>query len=965
MHIITDTYLICDQWLGPLGALYAGITVLVRSRWHRSALGLVIGCKVKPEDTSQVTVAGDCSLMKIIKVCFTSNSANLGKNFKLVRCHEGMTIRGVIAAVLSSGCVGPGIQNPRCYGLLLKHLKSPEIHWLHPDLTVSELQLRYEQQHLEAEWRYDLRIRYIPADFIEKFKEDRTTLMYFYQQVRSDYMLNFARKVSDGMALQLGCLEIRRFCKDLNPNGLEKSNFEYLEKDVGLELFFPKELIDSMKPKVLRKMIMQTFQRYSSFNEEQCVIKFFTTVLDCYDYRQETYSCQLVQGWSLSVDLVIGPDGICQRTDKTSLPVRLASFSQVRSIRCSQQNDGKALLMVDITGAKQPLSVTTERLATAENMADLIDGYCRLETTAETSLIMNANKDRENRTALPAIPTSDSKAVPSKSGNNRRDIGSDIYDEIPEETSHYEKDYSLDRDDIFLGRILGEGFFGEVHDGVYKSPTGERVRVAVKTCKDCSEEVKKKFMSEAVLMKALNHPHIVCLIGVIEVDPVWIVMELYEHGEVSGHREGNVLVASANCVKLGDFGLSRYIEEEEYYKASVSRLPIKWMAPESINFRRFTTASDVWMFGVCVWEVMSLGQQPFFWLENGQVINQLESGIRLPMPSLCPPTLYTLLTHTWGYDPHTRPSFTQLVCKLSDIHSMEQDQEGERNRERSRTSCFSMTTEPPPKPTRKNSFQSHTLRPLMRTQDPSEALDVRCAWEKERMADTLRRQRQDMLNDSHWLEQEEKNLLQTTPTDQHISPPEKPARTSASPPEKPSKNSAAPPEKPCKTLAAPPEKPSRTSASPPESPPKASNTQLAATVELDRSNDQVYIGVMAMVREVVKLKNDVNTLSLSDYPGAVKVVGLTLRNLIHSVDEVLPSLNSAARTEIQGTERLLNKDLGELIAKMRLVQQNSVTSLKGECQRQMLGAAHTLALDSKNLLDAVDQARVKADLGKP
>ncbi|XP_023803083.1 protein-tyrosine kinase 2-beta-like, partial [Cyanistes caeruleus] len=70
----------------------------------------------------------------------------------------------------------------------------------------------------------------------------------------------------------------------------------------------------------------------------------------------------------------------------------------------------------------------------------------------------------------------------------------------------------------------------------------------------------------------------------------------------------NVLVASPECVKLGDFGLSRYIEDEEYYKASVSRLPIKWMAPESINFRRFTTASDVWMFGAC-WDP-GVGRDP-------------------------------------------------------------------------------------------------------------------------------------------------------------------------------------------------------------------------------------------------------------------------------------------------------------------------------------------------------------------
>ncbi|XP_005755997.1 protein-tyrosine kinase 2-beta-like, partial [Pundamilia nyererei] len=92
------------------------------------------------------------SQVKIIKVCFLSNSPNLGKNFKLIRCEEGWTVKNLISTVLSSGCVGPEIKYTPCYGLLLKHLKSSEIHWLHPDLTVAELTHRYEQQHLEAEW---------------------------------------------------------------------------------------------------------------------------------------------------------------------------------------------------------------------------------------------------------------------------------------------------------------------------------------------------------------------------------------------------------------------------------------------------------------------------------------------------------------------------------------------------------------------------------------------------------------------------------------------------------------------------------------------------------------------------------------------------------------------------------------------------------------------------------------------
>ncbi|KAM3585603.1 uncharacterized protein V6R79_022360 [Siganus canaliculatus] len=911
-------------------------------------------------DVSPTTPKDTVFPVKIIKVCFLSNSSNLGKNFKLVRCEEGWTVRAVINVVLSSGCVGPDIIYNLCYGLLLKHLKSSEIHWLHPDMSVSELIQRYEQQHLEAEWRYDLRIRYIPADFMEKFNEDRTTMLYFYQQVRSDYMQQYASKVSDGMALQLGCLEIRRFYKDMNPNGLEKkSNFELLEKDVGLDLFFPRELINSMKPKQLRRLIQQTFQGYSTLKQEQCMARFFTTLAQCYSYTQENFACQLVHGWNVTIDLVIGPEGISQQTEN-STPVCLATFSKVRSISCSADSDGRALLTVQIEGAKQPLSVNTSSLAVAENMADLIDGYCRLECGSETSLVVRPNTGRDTRMKLPDIPKS------NRCRGSSRD--SDIYAEIPEGTTDTDEKHRISRDDVVVGRILGEGFFGEVHEGVYKSPTGERISVAIKTCKDRSAEVKEKFLSEAGLMKNLDHPHIVCLIGVIEVDPVWIVMELYKHGELGNylveqqyilttatlilycvqickalayleglnmvHRDiavRNILVASPECVKLGDFGLSRYIDEEEYYKASVSRLPIKWMAPESINFRRFTTASDVWMFGVCVWEIFSMAQQPFFWLENGQVINQLESGVRLPKPQLCPPTIYSLLSHCWTYTPQGRPSFSQLVCSLSEIHSTELKEENGLRRDRPRpvSSMFDPTqVEPPPKPSRNH---GNTLPRVTHTQGANK--DNRPAWERERaqVEDTIERQRKEMLMDEQWLEQEERQLDPAVRLESNIKPQEKGSENG------------------------PPAKPAM--------PPPV--VQPQPTAELDRSGDQVYSGVMAMVKQVVQLKNDVSSLPASEYPSAVKAVGISLRSLIQCVDEILPSLHSSVTTEIEGTKKLLNKDLGDLINKMRLAQQNCVTSLKEDCQRQMLAAAHTLALDSKNLLDAVDQARVRANLAKP
>uniref|UniRef100_A0A674B8S8 non-specific protein-tyrosine kinase n=1 Tax=Salmo trutta TaxID=8032 RepID=A0A674B8S8_SALTR len=869
----------------------------------------------------QSPFSGEGGPTKILKVCFSTNNT-LGKNFKLVKCDSSWKIRAIVQSILTSGRLGPNIQYKGCYGLLLKHLKSDELHWLHPDLTVGEVEQRYESHHVEAEWRYDLRVRYIPVNFLEKFKEDSTTLLYFYQQVRSDYMQYHASKVSDGMS------------------------------------------------RPLRKLITQTFQQYSTLKEDECMVRFFKTLTEFINVDEEVYPCELV------VRVSVGFTDNTIRNVRTQ-PVCLADFKQIKSIKCSSQSDGKALLNLDIDGARQPLSINVTKFAMAENMVDLIDGYCRAEHATDESFIARPNK--------------------GKRGSGR----SDIYAEIDERPKHA----------IVLGRILGEGFFGEVYEGMYKKSNGERISVAVKTCKDCSPDVMEKFMSEAVIMKNLNHPHIVSLIGVIEENPVWIVMELYQYGELKNyltenknkltnitlvlfslqickalvyleginmvHRDiavRNVLVATADCVKLGDFGLSRYIEDEEYYKASVTRLPIKWMAPESINFRRFTTASDVWMFAVCIWEILSQGQQPFFWLENRDVINQLEQGIRLPKPDNCPPALYSLMTRCWAYDPRDRPSFTELVVKISDVHRMEKEQEVERERDRQRSTKFFDTkinfNEPPPKVVSYSIFlmtppsppHTHLLHQCLSViallafayklltarhrscpcvsspegelmVEPSSKEDAQRLWqmERQRMQETMRHQKQQMMEDNKWLTKEERLLVGNIP----------------------------PTFKPLDLVHL-----NQPHLQPNDRPP-IHTTQARPTAELDRSDDKVYQAVMELVQVVVQLKNDVNTLQPEEYITVIKSVGLTLRSLIRSVDDILPTLHKSIRTEIEGTQKLLNNDMSELISKMRLAQQNAITSLKEECKKQMLTAAHNLAMDGKNLLDAVDQARVRANLAKP
>uniref|UniRef100_I3MD41 non-specific protein-tyrosine kinase n=1 Tax=Ictidomys tridecemlineatus TaxID=43179 RepID=I3MD41_ICTTR len=831
-------------------------------------------------------------------------------------------------------------------------------------------------------------------------------------QLRNDYMQRYASKVSEGMALQLGCLELRRFFKDMPHNALDKkSNFELL-------------------PKQFRKMIQQTFQQYASLREEECVMKFFNTLAGFANIDQETYRCELVQGWNITVDLVIGPKGIRQLTSQDAKPTCLAEFKQIRSIRCLPLEEGQAVLQLGIEGAPQSLSIKTSSLAEAENMADLIDGYCRLQGEHKGSLIIHPKKDGEKRNSLPQIPTLNLEARRSHLSESCS-IESDIYAEIPDETLRRPggPQYGIAREDVVLNRILGEGFFGEVYEGVYTNHKGEKINVAVKTCKkDCTLDNKEKFMSEAVIMKNLDHPHIVKLIGIIEEEPTWIIMELYSYGELGHYLERNknslkvptlvlyalqickamaylesincvhrditirnILVASPECVKLGDFGLSRYIEDDKYYKASVTRLPIKWMSPESINFRRFTTASDVWMFAVCMWEILSFGKQPFFWLENKDVIGVLEKGDRLPKPDLCPPVLYTLMTRCWDYDPSDRPRFTELVCSLSDIYQMEKDIaiEQERNARYRPPKILEpiASQEPPPKPSRpkyrpppqtnllapKLQFQvpeglcasSPTLtspmeypspvnslhtpplhrhnvfkRHSMREEDfirPSSREEAQQLWEAEKikMRQILDKQQKQMLEDSQWLRQEEKSLdPMVYMNDKSPLTPEKEAGYTEF-------------------------------TGPPQKPPRLGAQSIQPTANLDRTDDLVYLNVMELVRAVLELKNELCQLPPEGYVVVVKNVGLTLRKLIGSVDDLLPSLPSSSRTEIEGTQKLLNKDLADLINKMRLAQQNAVTSLSEECKRQMLTASHTLAVDAKNLLDAVDQAKVLANLAHP
>ncbi|KAL3867719.1 hypothetical protein ACJMK2_040583 [Sinanodonta woodiana] len=678
--------------------------------------------------------------------------------FNMVKYGDATDVKDIIKLVVGRLAAGERYF-AKCYALKLVHTRLKESYWLHSNLTMYQVKQKYESGKPPDEWRYELRVRYLPKSFQDLYSKDKVTFYYLYDQVRNDYMRDMAEHIDSDMAIRLGCIEMRRFFKDMPQVALDKkSNFECLEKDVGLKRFLPKNVIDSMKSKNLRKLIHQHFKQHAQLSESECVYKFFETLSIVFRFSQERFKCALGSGWSISMELVIGPDvGISYLTEKASTPTHMADFSQVQAIQTLKLEDGKGVLQLRIAGASEPLTITCASLSEAEDMADLIDGYCRLVHDCQGSFW---SKKGENIPPLPK-PSSTKKEAAGKTGDllSPNERISD-YAEIVEDEGDYSSpdgpprkgkrkkthDYEISRDRFRLLEILGEGQFGDVHKGIYTDKEGNQTPVAIKTCKEDNEEsMTEKFLEEAYIMQQFDHPHIIKLIGICsEASPVWIVMELARHGEMRAYLQNNkhrldlttlilyacqlstalsyleskkfvhrdiaarnVLVSSHDCVKLGDFGLSRWVEEQSYYKASKGKLPIKWMAPESINFRRFTAASDVWMFGVCIWEILMYGIKPFQGVKNNDVIGKIEAGERLPMPPNCPPSLYNLMCVCWSYEPSKRPSFADLKIWLYEIVDEEMHrQEEEMQRDNRRVQAISWGSNgseeepPPPKPAR-------------------------------------------------------------------------------------------------------------------------------------------------------------------------------------------------------------------------------------------------------------------------
>uniref|UniRef100_A0A8D0Q976 Tyrosine-protein kinase n=1 Tax=Sus scrofa TaxID=9823 RepID=A0A8D0Q976_PIG len=264
--------------------------------------------------------------------------------------------------------------------------------------------------------------------------------------------------------------------------------------------------------------------------------------------------------------------------------------------------------------------------------------------------------------------------------------------------------WALSHEDLVLGEQIGRGNFGEVFSGRLRA---DNTLVAVKSCRETlPPDLKAKFLQEARILKQYSHPNIVRLIGVCtQKQPIYIVMELVQGGDfltflrtegarlrmktllqmvgdaAAGmeyleskcciHRDlaaRNCLVTEKNVLKISDFGMSRE-EADGVYAASggLRQVPVKWTAPEALNYGRYSSESDVWSFGILLWEAFSLGASPYPSLSNQQTREFVEKGGRLPCPELCPDAVFRLMEQCWAYEPGQRPNFSTIYQELQSI----------------------------------------------------------------------------------------------------------------------------------------------------------------------------------------------------------------------------------------------------------------------------------------------------------
>ncbi|PIO62201.1 protein tyrosine kinase, partial [Teladorsagia circumcincta] len=417
-------------------------------------------------------------------------------------------------------------------------------------------------------------------------------------KVFEDFLGHVAWKVSLEAALELAALKVTTVQNLFSKSCLDhKIDIDSINMDSAMQAFIPKSVLcgENIKPSALRRQFGQLLKKFSSLSPTESVLRSLSILIDIVKFDVEIFKASMGVGWSSPVDLLVGPEvGLSYRINE----------------RCEVGWSSPVDLLV---GPEVGLSYR-------------INERCESSRLAELRSVLEIVIKKMEQSSEKAI-------LQLKISGTAQPMGS-----LP-------------------------------------------ITVAVKVCKMENEPTDTQLiLQESHLMKNLRHDNIISLIGVCMDAPMWLVMEMAPLGELRQYLQSNraslsltslflyslqvaralaylherslvhrdiaarnVLVSTPKCVKLTDFGLSRALDYDAIYTASRGKLPIKWLAPESINYREFSMASDIWMYGVCVWEILSWGAKPWQGVANADVITRVESGGRLPCPDGCPAVVFNYL----------------------------------------------------------------------------------------------------------------------------------------------------------------------------------------------------------------------------------------------------------------------------------------------------------------------------------
>ncbi|XP_038138282.1 tyrosine-protein kinase ZAP-70 [Cyprinodon tularosa] len=270
------------------------------------------------------------------------------------------------------------------------------------------------------------------------------------------------------------------------------------------------------------------------------------------------------------------------------------------------------------------------------------------------------------------------------------------------------KRFNIKREQLLIDEVeLGSGNFGCVKKGVLKTESGQ-VDVAIKVLKSENEKlVKEEMMREAEIMHQLDNPFIVRMLGLCNAENLMLVMEMAAAGPLNKflstkkdsvsvenivnlmhqvsmgmkyleeknfvHRDlaaRNVLLVNQQFAKISDFGLSKALgADDNYYKArTAGKWPLKWYAPECINFHKFSSKSDVWSYGVTMWEAFSYGGKPYKKMKGQEVTVFINGGGRMERPPACPERMYVVMLECWTAEHEKRPDFKKVEESMRNYH---------------------------------------------------------------------------------------------------------------------------------------------------------------------------------------------------------------------------------------------------------------------------------------------------------